>query len=97
MLSVDTTHPAFWHAIIAVFGAVVHALESHRNGRSKTVVDFIALTTMSSFSGVMFMLMGLQFLPDQPYLIAALAGTGGYLGVEGMSFIIEFLRKRFKL
>lgn len=84
------------HAGIALFGAVVHALEAQRKGSSKTFADFAALVVMSSFSGVMFALVAVSYLQDQVYLTTAIAGTGGYIGVEGMSFIVEYLKKKFK-
>lgn len=85
------------HGAIAFFGAVVHALDSHRKGTSKTILDFVTLTVMSSFSGVMFALLGLQFFPEQIYFTTALAGTGGYLGVEGMSIIVSMIKKRLNI
>ena len=51
---------------------------------------------MSSFSGVMFALVAVSYLPDQAYLTTAIAGTGGYIGVEGMGLLVEFLKKKFK-
>lgn len=80
------------HGIIAIFGAVVHAAQSHRNGHSKTFLDFIVLTLMSSFSGAMFALIGLQFFSEQVYFTMAMAGTGGYLGVEGMTIIVNMVK-----
>jgi len=84
------------HGTIAFFGAVVHALDSHRKGISKTILDFVVLTIMSSFSGVMFALIGLHFWPEQIYLTTAMAGTGGYLGIEGMVFIVSVIKSKFK-
>lgn len=98
MINVDSQYaPIAAHGIVAFFGAIVHALEAQRTGRSKSATDFFALVVMSSFSGAIFALIGLQFLPEQVYLTAALAGTGGYLGIEGMAYIIDFLKKRFKI
>lgn len=81
------------HAFIALFGAVVHAAKAYRAGSSRTWVDFVTLTVMSSFSGVMFALIALYMFPDQHYLTLAIAGTGGFLGVEGMTLIIERVRQ----
>lgn len=81
------------HGALALFGAVVHASKAHREGESKTGSDFIILTVMSSFSGVMFSLVGFYFFGEsQPYITMALAGTGGYLGVEGMAIIVDTIR-----
>ena len=42
------------HGSVALFGAIVHALNAHRNGQTKTMLDIITLTVISSFSGTMF-------------------------------------------
>ena len=84
------------HAGLAVFGAITHALQAHRNGKSKTFVDFIALSVMSSFSGIMFAIVAFQLFEHQAYLSMAMAGTGGFLGVEGMAIIVDKLRLLIK-
>lgn len=81
------------HGILAFFGALVHALKAHRSGTTKSLVDFLALTVMSSFSGVMFAFLGLQMFPEHIYITLMLAGTGGFLGVEGMAIIIDNVRQ----
>lgn len=81
------------HGIVAFFGAIVHALNAHRNGDAKNVVDIILLTIISSFSGVMFAFIGLHFFQEGSYLTLAFSGSGGFLGVEGMSIIIRFVKK----
>src|SRR3990167_3430091 len=81
------------HGTLAFFGAIVHAAKSYREGASKTWIDFLTLTVMSSFSGVMFALVGFyMFGESQQYLTMAMAGTGGFLGVEGMALIIGKLK-----
>lgn len=92
---ISTTHIAA-HGGIAIFGALVHALDSHRKGKSKTILDFFVLMVMSSFSGVMFALVALSLFPDQVYATTAMAGTGGYLGVEGMAVLSDFIKNKFK-
>jgi hypothetical protein len=47
---------------------------------------------MSSFSGVMFALLGLYMFGDSSYLTMAMAGTGGFLGVEGMTMVVDHVR-----
>lgn len=81
------------HGVVACFGAVVHALNAHRNGDTKKVLDILALTVISSFSGVMFAFIGLHFFAEGSYLTLAFAGSGGFLGVEGMSIVIRFVKK----
>jgi len=79
------------HATVALFGAIVHASNAHRNGTSKGLLDFALLTVMSSFSGVIFALIAFQFF-DNPYMTLAIAGSGGFLGVEGLTIIATKLR-----
>lgn len=74
------------HGIIALFGAMAHAINAHRKGTSKGILDFLLLTVMSSFSGVIFALLALQFFHNE-YLTLAAAGSGGFLGVEGLTFV----------
>lgn len=81
-----------WHGLLALFGAIVHASKAYRAGETKSLLDFCALALMSSFSGVMFALIGLYLFGDSSYLTMAMAGTGGFLGVEGMTIIIERIR-----
>jgi hypothetical protein len=81
------------HILIAFFGAFVHALNAQRNGNTKNFLDVITLTIISSFSGVMFFIIGLHFLGEGSYLTIALAGSGGFLGVEGMTIIVSVLKK----
>lgn len=86
--------PLIAHGMIALFGAFVHASRVYRNGGTKNLLDFIVLTIMSSFSGVMFSLIGLHYFGESSYLTLALAGTGGFLGVEGMTFVVEYIRDK---
>ena len=80
------------HGVIAVFGAIVHAAKAYRLGKSKSWLDFVTLTVMSSFSGVIFALIALHTFHDQEYITLAIAGTGCFLGVEGMTFIVDKVR-----
>ena len=84
--AVFTTSAVAKHAAIACFGAVTHAINAHRMGKSKGLLDFILLTIMSSFSGVIFALVALHTTENQ-YLTLAAAGSGGFLGVEGLSIL----------
>ncbi len=88
--------PYITHGALAVFGALVHATQAFRNGKTRSVIDWLALFFISSFSGVMFLLLGLQWFGPESYLTGALAGTGGYIGVEGMSIVIDYLTRYFK-
>lgn len=79
------------HGLMALFGAVANALRAHRSGTSKGLADFIFLTVMSSFSGVVFSLVAHVTLGDT-YLTLAAAGAGGFLGVEALSVMSERIR-----
>ncbi len=81
------------HGGIAFFGALVHALNAHRGGQTKSALDILTLTVISSFSGVMFAFLGLHFFGEGSYLTLALSGAGGFLGVEGMGIIVKMLKK----
>jgi hypothetical protein len=80
------------HGILALFGALVHASKAYRAGETKSALDYLALVVMSSFSGVMFALLALYLFNEPSYLTMAMAGTGGFLGVEGMTIIIDRLQ-----
>ncbi len=86
--------PYIAHGGIAFFGAIVHAAKAYRSDESKTWVDHILLTIMSSFSGVMFAIVGFHFFGVDSYISLAMAGTGGYVGVEGMTWIIRILQDK---
>ena len=76
----------FKHGVLACTGAVAHAIQAHRTGRSKGLLDFILLSIMSSFSGVVFALLALNTFQNE-YITLASAGIGGFLGVEGLTMI----------
>jgi LydA holin phage, holin superfamily III len=90
-----TTMALLAHGIAAIAGGFVHALEAHRNGSSKTWKDHVSLVIMSSFTGVIFALVALSIWPSSIYLTIATAGTGGYIGVEGLSWIIKYARNKW--
>jgi len=79
------------HGAIAFFGALAHAINAHRNGKTKGLVDFALLTIMSSFSGVVFALVA-SWAFDSFYLTLAMSGAGGFLGVEGLTVLATKLR-----
>lgn len=84
--------PFITHGVLAFFGALVHASKAYRAGQTKSFLDYCALVMMSSFSGVMFALLALYLFNEPSYLTMAMAGTGGFLGVEGMTLIIDRLQ-----
>ena len=90
-LSVVTTGAIFTHGALAIFGALAHAINAHRNGKSKGWLDFLLLTIMSSFSGVVFALLALHLFDNQ-YMTLAASGAGGFLGVEGLTILATKVR-----
>lgn len=84
--------PILTHGLLAFFGALVHASKAYRAGQTKGILDYLALVMMSSFSGVMFFLLTIYLFGEPSYLTMAMAGTGGFLGVEGMTIIINRLQ-----
>lgn len=83
------------HGILAIFGGIVHALSAYRKGETRGVLDIFILAIISSFTGVIFALVALNLYPDN-YLTYAIAGVGGFVGVEGLSFVTELIKKRMK-
>lgn len=80
------------HGMLALLGAIAHAMNAHRIGRSKTLMDFFLLVIISSFSGLLFSLLALQFFHSE-YLTLAAAGAGGYSGVEGLTVLTKKIRE----
>ena len=76
------------HAFIAVFGGIVHALNAHRHGDTKGIGDIAVLAVISSFSGIIFALVCMYFF-NNAYITLAAAGSGGYLGTEGLSVVAK--------
>ena len=81
------------HATMAVLGGFAHAINKHRNGESKGIVDLIALTILSSFFGLLFGFLSLYLFGRNEYLTLAFAGTGGWLGIEGVGIILGIIKK----
>lgn len=84
------------HFIIAFFGGLAHAINKHRNGESKTMTDFILLTIMSSFFGVLFGFIALSLYPSNEYLTLAIAGSGGWFGIESTGILFNIISRRIQ-
>ena len=95
LLSQQST-PFAMHGIIALFGAVVHALTAYRDGKSKSWVDHIMLSIIASFSGVMFGLAGIYWFGAGSYPALLITGVGGYIGPPGMSYLTDYVFKLLK-
>lgn len=84
------------HFTIAFFGGLAHAINKHRNGESKTVVDFLLLTIMSSFFGVLFGFLAISLYPNNEYLTMAVAGSGGWFGIESTGVLFSIISKKIQ-
>ena len=83
------------HGVLAVTGGIVHSLSAYRKGETRGLLDIVILSIISSFSGVIFALVALNLYPDG-YLTYAIAGVGGFVGVEGMAWVTDYLKKKIK-
>lgn len=92
-----TASAVFKHALLAIFGGFAHAINAQRNGHTKNLTDFILLMILSSFFGVLFGFVGLALIPGNEYLTLAIAGTGGWLGIEGAAVLIDTIKARFNI
>ena len=81
------------HGSVALIGGFAHAINSHRNGESKGLIDLIALAAMSSFFGLLFGFIALYLFGNNEYITLAMAGTGGWLGIEGIGILLGVIKK----
>jgi len=79
---------------MAALGGLVHSLVEFRGGKTKGWKDFIALSVVSGFAGIMWSLLALTYFPNNIYLISFAAGMGGYLSVEGMALLMVTIKKK---
>ena len=79
---------------VIVFGAVVHATAQLKISRDKktdfTFIDFIVLTIISAFSGMVFGLLATLLWNEQLIVILASA-IGSFLGMAGLNRIANTL------
>lgn len=85
--------PFVAHGTLALFGAVVHALNAVKSGKSKNWADHLILGTIASFAGVMFSIAGSYWFGAGSYPALLLTGVGGYMGPQGMSYIQDYVLK----
>jgi hypothetical protein len=90
---VITTTALAKHGVIALFGAVVHALNAHRLGKVKGVFEIAVLTVIASFSGVMFFLAAISIFGKDSYWTVLITGAGGFLGIEGLNTLVNAIKK----
>ena len=83
------------HGALALLGGIVHALSAYRRGETRGPLDILVLATISSFTGVIFAFLALNLYP-QGYFTFAVAGVGGFIGVEGMAWITDLVKKKLQ-
>jgi hypothetical protein len=79
-----TTSALAKHGLIALFGAVVHALNAHRQGKAKGFIEILIFTVIASFSGVMFGLVAVYFFGFS-YITLAITGAGIFWALRGFT------------
>jgi hypothetical protein len=82
--------------LMALFGATIHALIAHRKCETKNLVDILILTTISAFGGVIGGLMSLKLYPGDEIIMFVSSGMGGYLGVEGITLFVNYIKSKIK-
>lgn len=79
---------------IILFGAIAHAtaqLKLARDNKQKfTRVDYFILTTIASFSGIIFGVSASVYFEDVK-LVSLFAGIGAFLGMAGLNKLANFL------
>lgn len=83
------------HGLLAITGGIVHSLSAYRRGETRGILDIIILSIISAFTGVIFAFIALSLYPNT-YLTFAIAGVGGFVGVEGMSWVTIFVKDKLK-
>lgn len=78
---------------MALFGALANTIHAKREGRTRTKVEFLLNWIMSSFFGVVIGFVGLSIFKENIYALMAMAGTGGWLGIETTELLKQWLFK----
>jgi hypothetical protein len=81
--------------LMAFFGGIVHSLVTYRRGEIRNRWDFVALSVISGFCGMMWSLLTLIYFPENVFVIAFASGMGGYLSVEGLALIVIYFKNKF--
>lgn len=77
--------------LMAIFGGLAHAINAHREGKSRNASDFILLAIMSSFFGFIIGFIGMSLFKENIYILMAMSGVGGWLGVESKTLLQSWL------
>jgi FtsH-binding integral membrane protein len=74
-------------AAVALFGGLANALND--GSENKSIGHIVALTIGGGFSGIVFGFLACHYFGEQQYIVTAIAGAGGVLGVKGLKGISE--------
>jgi hypothetical protein len=77
-------------ALIALLGGLANALSD--GDENKSIGHLIAMTIGGGFSGMVFGFLAVHYFGEQQYLVLAIAGAGGVLGVKGLKKITERIK-----
>lgn len=80
---------------LACFGAVTHTLVEKRAGRVTSFLDGLYLTIISGFASMMWLLIALNYFPNNIYIVGFVTGMGGYLSIEGLALIVTYFKNKF--
>lgn len=89
--------PYIAHGTLALFGAVVHALNAYREDKTKSIKDHLVLGTIASFTGVVFGLVGISMFGAASYPALILTALGGYVGPPGMTYMTTYILEKYQI
>lgn len=78
----------------AAFGGIVHALTEKRRGGVHSFADGVILAFVSGFAGMMWGLGAMKFYPNDMLVIAFASGLGGFMSLEGIAVLINYLKNK---
>ncbi|RTL04140.1 hypothetical protein EKK58_11165 [Candidatus Dependentiae bacterium] len=81
--------------MMALFAAVVHALNQYRTGGARSWKDIIILGIISFFFGFLTGLLTVATFGDV-YMLYGVIGIAGWLGVEVSSLLTKFIVSKIK-
>lgn len=78
---------------MALFGALACALNARREKRIDNWLDFFTYLVIAAFAGFIFWLVGIFLWGQDSILTGIVAGMGGWLGVDGLAFLAEAIKR----
>lgn len=86
--------------LIIVFGALAHATAQLKIARDSklpfTFPDFIILSFLGAFAGLMFLFLG-KLSTENETLLFLLTGMGSFLGVAGLNYLSTWVLNKFNI